>query len=104
VISRLGILFMRLLAHLPLSWVRALGRAFGLFLFLVLWPRRHVVDANLRVCFPQWSAAERRRVGREVFVNVAQAWLDRGWLWHAAPEVVRRRVVLTGALGELAGK
>jgi KDO2-lipid IV(A) lauroyltransferase len=62
------------------------------------------VDTNLRLCFPHWNAAERRRVTREVFVRVAQSFLDRAWLWHAAPEVVRRRVVLTGAVHELTGQ
>lgn len=101
--SRLGILFMRLLARLPLAWVRALGRALGVFLYLVILPRRHVVDTNLRLCFPQWSKAERRRVAREVFVQVAQAWLDRSWLWHGDPAVTRRRLVITGSVRELAG-
>lgn len=101
--SRLGILFMRLLAHLPLPWIRALGWVLGWVLYGVIVPRRHVVQTNLRICFPHWSAAQRRRVTREVFVHVAQSLLDRAWLWHAAPEVVRRRLQLTGALGELEG-
>ncbi|RYY63903.1 MAG: lipid A biosynthesis acyltransferase, partial [Comamonadaceae bacterium] len=67
------------------------------------WPRRRVVDANLRTCFPQWSSAHRARVARGVFVHVAQAWLDRGWLWHGDPALTRRRLLLTGALHELAG-
>jgi KDO2-lipid IV(A) lauroyltransferase len=103
VISRLGIVFMHLLAPLPLPWVRALGRALGLVLHAAVWPRRKVVDVNLRLCFPHWSEAERRRVTREVFVNVAQSFLDRAWLWHADPDVVRRRLVVTGAVHELAG-
>jgi KDO2-lipid IV(A) lauroyltransferase len=94
---------MRLLAHLPLGGIRALGWMLGWILYVLVPPRRHVVQVNLALCFPQWSAAERRRVGREVFVHVAQSFLDRAWLWHADPEVVRRRVVLTGALHELAG-
>ncbi|HEX2543515.1 MAG TPA: lipid A biosynthesis acyltransferase, partial [Ramlibacter sp.] len=104
VLSHLGILFMRLLARLPLAWVRALGYALGLVLHAAVIPRRKVVDVNLRLCFPQWSETERRRVRREVFIYVAQAWLDRGWLWHAPPEVVRRRLLLTGAVRELAGR
>jgi Kdo2-lipid IVA lauroyltransferase/acyltransferase len=100
-ISRLGILFMRLLAHLPLAWVRALGWGLGLLLCAVVVQRRRVVRANLRLCFPQWTEAQRRRVLREVFVYVTQSFLDRSWLWHADPEVVRRRVVLTGAMHEL---
>jgi Kdo2-lipid IVA lauroyltransferase/acyltransferase len=103
-ISRLGILFMRMLAPLPLPVVRALGYVLGLLLYAVVVPRRRVVRVNLRLCFPQWSEAQRRRATREVFVHVAQSFLDRAWLWHADPEVVRRRVVLTGAVQELAGQ
>jgi KDO2-lipid IV(A) lauroyltransferase len=101
--SRLGILFMRWLAHWPLPPVRALGWLLGQVLYVLVVPRRRVVRTNLRLCFPQWSEARRRQVAREVFVNVAQSFLDRSWLWHAEPAVVRRRVVLTGAVGELAG-
>ncbi|MDB5860517.1 MAG: lipid biosynthesis acyltransferase [Ramlibacter sp.] len=103
-ISRLGIRFMQFLAKLPLPWVRALGRALGIFLYWVIWPRRRVVDVNLRLCFPQWTPQQRRRAAREVFVNVAQSFLDRGWLWHADPDVVRRRLLVTGAVRELAGR
>ena len=102
-ISKLGILFMRAIAPLPLPWVRALGRWLGLFLHAVVGSRRKVVDTNLRLCFPQWSDTQRRQAAREVFVHVAQSFLDRAWLWHADPEVVRRRIVLTGAVRELAG-
>jgi KDO2-lipid IV(A) lauroyltransferase len=101
--TQLGLLFMRMLAHLPLAWVRAIGWLLGGFLYLIIWPRRRVVHTNLGLCFPQWDAAKRRRVTRQVFVNVARSFLDRAWLWHAPPEVVRRRLVLTGALHELAG-
>jgi Kdo2-lipid IVA lauroyltransferase/acyltransferase len=101
--SRLGVLFMRLLALLPLAWVRALGRMLGLALHALIASRRHVVDTNLRLCFPQWSSGQRRRVARGVFVHVAQSFLDRGWLWHADPAVVRSRLTITGAVDELEG-
>lgn len=102
-LSRLGILFMHLLARLPLAPVRALGWALGQVLYLLVIPRRRVVHANLALCFPQWSRARRRAVARGVFVGVAQAWLDRGWLWHGQPDRVRRRLTLTGAVHELEG-
>jgi KDO2-lipid IV(A) lauroyltransferase len=102
-LSRLGVAFMHAIAPLPLPAVRALGRALGLFLFAVVRSRRKVVDTNLRLCFPAWGEGERRRVAREVFVLVAQSFLDRAWLWHAPAEVVRSRLAVTGAVGELAG-
>jgi KDO2-lipid IV(A) lauroyltransferase len=104
VISRLAVLFMRLIAPLPLPWIRGLGWLLGQLLYVVVWGRRKVVDVNLRLCFPQWSTGERKRVTREVFVNVAQSFLDRAWLWHADPAVVLSRVHLQGAVHELAGE
>jgi KDO2-lipid IV(A) lauroyltransferase len=101
--TRLGISLLRLLAYLPLPWVRALGWLLGWLLFLLVGSRRRVVQTNLALCFPQWDAARRSQVARQVFVHVAQSFLDRAWLWHAPPEVVRRRLTLTGALHELDG-
>ncbi len=102
-ISRMGVAFMRLLSHLPLPWVRALGWALGWALYGLVWSRRRVVQTNLALCFPQWSSSQRHAMVPQVFVRFAQAWLDRSWLWHAAPGVTRSRLALTGAVGELQG-
>jgi KDO2-lipid IV(A) lauroyltransferase len=102
-LSRFGIALMRLLAPLPLSWLRALGWLFGWTLYLAVGSRRRVVQANLRLCFPALSEAERTRLTRQTFVCFAQAWLDRAWLWHGTPELLRRRLKLTGALDALQG-
>jgi KDO2-lipid IV(A) lauroyltransferase len=101
--SELGILFMRLMAHLPLAWIRALGWGLGWVLYAVVVPRRHVVRANLALCFPQWTPRRRRALVPRIFVHVAQAWLDRSWLWHGKPELTRRRLKLAGAVAELEG-
>ncbi|MDB5874951.1 MAG: lipid biosynthesis acyltransferase [Ramlibacter sp.] len=102
--SRLGVLFMRLLAHLPLGWIRALGWLLGWLLYFVVVPRRHVAQTNLALCFPQWSPAQRRALVPRLFVHVAQAWLDRSWLWHGDPEAARARIQLGGAVEELKGE
>ncbi|HEY9224587.1 MAG TPA: lipid A biosynthesis acyltransferase [Variovorax sp.] len=101
VASRLGIVFMRAMAHVPLPVSRGFGVLLGRLLHVVAVPRRHVVDTNLALCFPQKSAAERRRIARETFVFVAQSWLDRSWLWHAPESVVRRRLRVVGAAPEI---
>lgn len=100
--SRLGIVFMRAMAHVPLRVSRAFGVALGRLLHVVAVPRRHVVDTNLALCFPEKSVAERQRIARETFVFVAQSWLDRSWLWHAPEAVVRRRLRVVGAAPEIA--
>ena len=103
-ISRLGILFMRAIAPLPLPVVRALGAALGALLYVIVIPRRRIALRNLELCFPVWTPAQRRRTVWRHFICFAQAWLDRGWLWHAPAEVVRQRLSLTGAVDEIAGE
>jgi KDO2-lipid IV(A) lauroyltransferase len=101
--SHLGVAFMRLLGRLPLAWVRALGWVLGWVLYAVVVPRRRVVRANLDLCFPHYSQAQRRALVPQVFIHFAQAWLDRSWLWHGSAAVTRRRLVLTGAVQALGG-
>lgn len=92
------------LGRLPLPLLRGLGVVFGWALYLLVRSRRRVVDINLTICFPEWTPSFRRRQSIRTFVAFAQAWLDRGWLWHASPEVLRERLHLCGALEELAGE
>jgi KDO2-lipid IV(A) lauroyltransferase len=99
--ARLGVAFMRALAHVPLPVVRGFGAVLGRVLHTAARPRRHVVDTNLALCFPHKTEAERRRIARETFVFVAQSWLDRSWLWHAPEQVVAKRLRVTGASAEI---
>jgi len=101
--SHFGIAVMHLLGRLPLAWVRALGWLLGCVLYALAVPRRRVAQTNLRLCFPDKSEHEIRRLTFQTFVHFAQAWLDRGWLWHGSPEVTRRRLTLSGAVRELQG-
>ena len=100
-VSTLGVALMKSLAHVPLRLLRALGWVLGAVLFVAVRSRRRVVMANLAVCFPDLSPAQRRGLAWRTFIHFAQAWLDRSWLWHAPAEVVRQRLLLTGAVNEL---
>jgi KDO2-lipid IV(A) lauroyltransferase len=100
-VSTLGIAFMRLLAHVPLPFLRGFGAVLGRLLYRVARSRRRVVDTNLALCFPDKSPGERDRIALETFICVGQSWLDRGWLWHAPRELVARRIRIRGSAHEL---
>jgi KDO2-lipid IV(A) lauroyltransferase len=102
-LSRGGVALMRLLAHLPLPCVRALGCLLGWVLYGLAASRRRVVWINLRLCFPRLSRWRLRVLAVRTFIRFSQAWLDRSWLWHGTDAVLRRRLRLRGALDELAG-
>ena len=102
--NRLGLGFMRLLARLPLPWVRALGWLLGRVLHLVATRRRRIAQRNWSACFPDHSEAETDAAVRRHFVYFAQAWLDRSWLWEAPAHVVKQRLLLRGDLQVLEGE
>ena len=93
--------FMRLLARLPLPVLRALGAVTGRVLYATARKRRHIALVNLRLCYPDWSAERLHAVAQRSFILFSQALLDRAWLWHADPAVVRARLRITGATQDL---
>ena len=101
VVSASGLALMRVLKFLPLSWLRALGWLVGRLLYPLALRRRRIAEVNLALCFPGQSAEQRRQTVQRHFVLFVQAWLDRSWLWEGRPDVVRRRLRLTGEVGAL---
>ncbi len=90
----------KLLRFLPLPVLRCLGAGLGYVLYALLAERRHTVQTNLRLCFPEWSADERGRKTREVFVYFMQSWLDRFWLWHSPQATLDRRLKIIWLEGQ----
>jgi KDO2-lipid IV(A) lauroyltransferase len=88
---------MSLLALLPLPWLRALGAGVGQLLFVLVKKRRQVVLVNLDLCFPELSPEARQSLALKVFKHFAQAWLDRAWIWHGSPKLLRKRLRWSGA-------
>ena len=101
--TRVGIVLLRLLAPLPLPLVRGLGGWLGRLLYRVVGSRRRIALTNLALCFPDMPAAEREALARKAFEVFVQAWLDRAWLWHGDPEVTRTRLRMTGDLAPFEG-
>ena len=93
---RLGLALMWLLHWLPLSILALLGRGVGLLLYPLARERRHVTLTNLKLCFPQWSAAEHTRVARAHFQCVARAFLEHGYLWWSSKEQIQKFVRVEG--------
>ncbi|MEY4344918.1 MAG: hypothetical protein RL032_750 [Pseudomonadota bacterium] len=102
-LTRIALRLIAATAVLPLTWVRLLGKWLGWFLYAVVGSRRRVVRINLKLCFPDWSDARIESATQAIFIHFAQAWLDRGWLWHGSERVIRSRLQLVGDLEALQG-
>lgn len=85
-----------LLHWLPLPLLAPIGSGLGMLLYAVLGQRRRVVEVNLRLCFPDRSEAERRKLARRHFSGLGRSVLERGLLWWASPARLERLIQVEG--------
>jgi KDO2-lipid IV(A) lauroyltransferase len=90
----LGLLW--LLHWLPLSAQAAIGRGLGALLHALARSRRRIALRNLELCFPEKSEAERAALAREHFAWLGRSLLERGLLWWAPPERLKRLIHVEG--------
>jgi KDO2-lipid IV(A) lauroyltransferase len=86
--------FLWLLHWLPLPLLGRFGSAIGAVLFALLGSRRHITLTNLRLCLPDLSEAERRRLARQHFQSYARSVLERSVLWWASEARLRRLMIV----------
>jgi Kdo2-lipid IVA lauroyltransferase/acyltransferase len=88
-----------LLHWLPLAVLAPLGRLVGLALHLFARGRRQVALRNVELCLPELPLAERRALVREHFQWLGRSALERGLLWYASPQRLRRLIHVEGDVG-----
>jgi KDO2-lipid IV(A) lauroyltransferase len=84
---------------LPLGAQAAVGRGLGRLLYRVAGSRRRIALRNLELCFPQMPGPERERLARAHFEWAARSILERGLLWYASPERLKRLIQVEGEIG-----
>ena len=94
--ARLLLAALWLFHWLPLSVQAACGRAFGWLGWHLVASRRKVALRNLELCFPELPAGERDRLAKEHFRWLGRSLLERGLLWYASPERLRRLIRVEG--------
>lgn len=85
-----------LLHWLPIPILGRLGIFLGNILYMVMKPRRHITQTNLRLCFPEKTEAERHLLARQHFQAYARSAIERGVLWWASERRLRRLMHIDG--------
>jgi len=95
-VTRLAIFIIWLFHWLPLPVLSLIGRFLGTLSYFVVLPRKRVAATNLALCFPELDASARRRLLLRHFQALGRSMLERGLLWWASPERLRRIVRFEG--------
>ena len=93
----LGLLW--LLSWLPLAVQAAIGRGLGRLLWVLAGSRRRVALRNLELTMPEKSEAERRAIAYQNFQWIARSFLERGLLWYAPFDRLRKLIQVEGDVG-----
>ncbi|MGB7483598.1 lipid A biosynthesis lauroyl acyltransferase [Castellaniella ginsengisoli] len=89
---------LRGLSALPYGWVARLGEGLGSLLYLIPGRRRHILHTNLRLCFPEQSERQRRRLARATFQHVIRSYLERGVQWYGSARAITDLTELDSAI------
>ncbi len=92
----LGLGLLRLTSLLPYRILIKAGEILGSLIYHLASQRRHIVDTNLRLCFPELSKSERDRLSRRNFQHTALALLETPYSWWRKPEELERLVQIEG--------
>jgi KDO2-lipid IV(A) lauroyltransferase len=90
----LGLLW--LLHWLPLGAQAALGRGLGGLLYALAGKRRRIALRNIALCFPEQTPAQHEALARDHFHWLGRSILERGLLWYASPERLKRLIHVEG--------
>jgi len=88
------LLFSSFLRLLPLSWVQAIGRAFGRFTFKALGFRKGVTIDNLTRAFPEYRRERILRIACSAFESIGVSLFELLWVPRMTRESIRNLVHL----------
>ncbi|MGD8616139.1 MAG: LpxL/LpxP family Kdo(2)-lipid IV(A) lauroyl/palmitoleoyl acyltransferase [Gammaproteobacteria bacterium] len=87
---------LRIVIQLPFAWQMAVGSLIGALALRLAVTRRHVAGVNLRLCFPQSSAAERERLLKAHFDALGKGVIETALCWWGRSSRLRKKVCLVG--------
>ena len=98
-LARIGLAALWIFQWLPLGLQAACGNALGRIGWRLVPSRRRVALRNLELCAPELAPEEREAIAREHFRWLGRSLLERGLLWYASPERLRRLIRVEGDVG-----
>ncbi|RDU99584.1 lipid A biosynthesis lauroyl acyltransferase [Trinickia dinghuensis] len=80
---------LRTLSVLPYKFVARLGMVIGTVLYALPSRRKHIVQVNLRLCFPEKNSRELQKLAIAHFRHVIRSYLERGIQWFGSAQAIR---------------
>ncbi|MCP4273311.1 MAG: LpxL/LpxP family Kdo(2)-lipid IV(A) lauroyl/palmitoleoyl acyltransferase [Gammaproteobacteria bacterium] len=83
---KMGILLIHFVGKLPYPVLVALGKGVGLLMLKLAKSRRKIAEANLRLCFPEYSDVQQKELLRDNFKSTGIGLMETAFCWSANPK------------------
>jgi len=84
----LGIALLKSLSFLPYSWMLKLSTFLGNIFFRLAKRRRHIIETNIQLCFPEKSEKEQQQLALDVLISSIMAIFEIALSWWGKREKI----------------
>ena len=95
-LTQLGILLLRALSRLPMTWLQRLGRCLGSLVYYVYPYRKRVALINLRLCYPEKDEKELIKLVHRHYQAVGMGIFELGAAWYKPRDEIDEIAEVTG--------
>ncbi|WP_044616563.1 LpxL/LpxP family Kdo(2)-lipid IV(A) lauroyl/palmitoleoyl acyltransferase [Gynuella sunshinyii] len=85
-----------LLTRLPMSVQLQLGAGLGWLAYHLVKSRRRVTEVNIRMCFPELSAAEQQQLIKDIFISYGKGLMETAMSWFLDPRRLADKTIVEG--------
>jgi len=76
-----GIFILRCFSFLPHSWMKKLSVILGNTFYNVAKKRTHIIETNIKLCFPEKTQAEQQELSHKAFISTVMAIFETSLTW-----------------------
>lgn len=82
-----------MLSWLPLRMNQMVGATIGLMVWMLKGKLRRITEINLKLCYPDHSDAQRRRLCRLSLIETGKQLTECAWIWHRPLPQIERKII-----------
>lgn len=85
-----GLFLIRFFSILPYSWMMNISAVLGTILFPLAKRRKHIIETNINLCFPDKTIQERKILARKAFISTFMALFEISLSWWGSKEKIAK--------------
>lgn len=92
----IGIIILRTITFMPYRIQMSIGRFLGYLSYLLIPRRRHIVETNIRVAFPDLNAEEQKSLVKKTFASTGMGIFETAMAWWGSKRRLQSMVSIKG--------